>query len=151
MTFRQVICIGLLLFGLRANSQDSQIIGDKYTFEAMDKKIEGKVYVTFVMAPNGRILDDSVKAHKQFYGLEIVAEKAIKDAPDYKYTQGAKPSNKNQKFVIPISFKLDALNDKDWSEYYTIKGKKALDSTNLDEAKKHLTGRNSLTSLPKLK
>lgn len=81
MIARQLICIGLLLYGHAVNSQDFQVIGDKYTFEAMDKKIEGKVVVLFVAAPNGKIFDDSVKAQRVFYGLEIIAEKAQQLSP----------------------------------------------------------------------
>ena len=139
MTFNQLIFVGLFFIGQIARSQDVQIIGDKYTYVAIDKKIEGKVYVAFMMAPNGKILDDSVKAMTELYGLEVIAKKAVMDAPDYKYTQGVKRSDKNEKFVIPIVFSLDQLNDKDWSDYYKIKGNKSWDAKDLEQAKKHLT------------
>jgi tetratricopeptide (TPR) repeat protein len=139
MKFIKIVFIWLLFTVQIAKSQDFQIIGNKYTFEAIDKKFEGKIFVRFVVAPNGKIYQDSVTAIINYYGLGVIAEKAIREAPSNKYTQGMPKSKQNQKFIIPIQFTLDQLDNKDWSEYYRIKGNKSWDIKDIEQAKKYLT------------
>lgn len=110
---------------------------EPWLFEAMEKnKIEVRIYVKFVVDTSGKVIDDSVKAANTFFGLEKVAEKMIINAPN-KYTQNVKRMEKNQRFAIPIDFKLD-IGNKDWSEFHRIKAKKFLEINDTENAKRHL-------------
>jgi TonB family protein len=138
---RALVLIVFLFLGYQARTQEVQFVGDKYTYEAMDKRIEGNVYVSFLITPQGRTLEDSVKAISQLYGLERIAEDVIKKAPPltnwYKLKKSNEPT-KNQRFVIPVKFSLDKLEEKDWSEYYRIKGNKSWEAKEADKAKEYL-------------
>jgi TonB family protein len=138
---KALVLIVFLFLGYQARTQEVQFVGDKYTYEAMDKRIEGNVYVSFLITPQGRILEDSVKAISQLYGLERIAEDVIKKAPPltnwYKLKKSNEPT-KNQRFVIPVKFSLDKLEEKDWSEYYRIKGNKSWEAKEADKAKEYL-------------
>ena len=112
-----------LLIASMAFAQDYTFIGRKYTVDAIDKRVEGKVYVEFYLDSKGKIVKDSVKALNKLNGLEMLAIEVVQDSPDYKKTGYTKPQKEFNKFVIPIVFSLDQLKNKDWSKYHLIKGK----------------------------
>ena len=127
-----------LLTGLiicqQAICQDFQIIGDKYTFLAMENKSEGKIYVSFVISPTGQIYDDSVKAINSIDGIETIALESVRKAPDWKAPKNPTRPDGTTKFVLPVIFTLKQLTNKDWSEFHKIKGKRNFDNENLNEA-----------------
>ena len=131
---RNLILIVGLLISQQAFSQDNEIIGGVYTFEAMDKKSQGKIYVSFVISPTGEIYDDSVKAMNSIDGLEFIAEESIRNAPDWEPPSRPQRKDGSTKFVIPIKFSLDQLRNRDWSDYYLIRGEKNIALGNIDDA-----------------
>lgn len=134
-----VFCGLLLITSTGQGQTKGNRLKDPWVYEAMDKgRTEVKIFVQFIMEPSGKIPDDSVKALTSFHGLEKVAEKSVIDAPDYKYTKGSKPKDKNQKFVIPIVFTFDNFTPKEWSEFHKIKGQKLLENGDKNGAKREL-------------
>jgi len=134
-----LIISGLLIILTGQAQNKGNRLSEPWMYEVMDqRKTEVKIFVQFVMEPSGKIPDDSVKALNTFHGLEQVAIKTVIDAPDYKYTNGTKPKDKNQKFVIPIQFKFENFSTKEWSEFHRMKGKKLLASGDKNGAKLEL-------------
>jgi len=127
------LLIGLIVYQ-NVSSQDHQIIGNKYTFLAMDKKSEGKIFVSFVISSTGEIYDDSVKAINSLDGLEIIAVETIREAPNW--SPQIKPGRPDgtTKFVVPIVFTLEQLTKKDWSDYHIIKSKILVNDDYLNDA-----------------
>ncbi|MFN5171202.1 MAG: energy transducer TonB [Cyclobacteriaceae bacterium] len=122
-----VLLLLLVSFNI-SSAQDYQIIRDAYTFQAMESGSQGKIYVRFVISGTGQILDDSVKALNVMDGLELVAEKVVRNAPDWKAPKKPGRPDGTTVFVLPINFRLDALTDEDWSQFHKIKGMKLMDS-----------------------
>lgn len=134
-----LIISGLLIVLTVQAQHKGNRLNEPWIYEAMNQgKAEVKIFVQFVMEPSGKIPDDSVKALNSFHGLEQVAIKTVVDAPDYKYTNGTKPKDKNQKFVVPITFKFENFGTKDWSEFHKMKGKKLLVNGDKNGAKREM-------------
>ena len=72
--------------------------------EALDKGIEGKVYITFVVEKDGSIND--IKIIRDIgYGCGEEAKRIVKLMPKWKPAK-QREINVKQQFVLPISFKL---------------------------------------------
>jgi len=76
----------------------------KYPAEAREKKIQGKVLVSFVIEKNGSLAD--VKAKSKFgHGLEEEAVRAIRNSPKWKPgMQKGKPVR--VMYTVPVNFTL---------------------------------------------
>ena len=83
-----------------------QYIGNtlRYPKEAKDQKVEGKVFVQFIIDKEGHVTDVEV-VRGIGHGCDKEALEVIKNAPDWNPgRQAGKPVN--VKMVLPISFKL---------------------------------------------
>lgn len=129
---------GLLVTSAIYSQEKNDMLKEPWLFEIMDKgRKELRIFVEFIVEPSGKILKDSVKAKSTFFGLEKVAEKTVIDAPDYKYTNGLKPTE-NKKFVVPITFNFENFSSKQWSEFHKIKGQKFIESGDIKSAQEQL-------------
>ena len=80
----------------------------RYPRDAMKKKIQGKVYIEFVIDEEGNMIQDSVKVFKGIYeSLDNEAVKIIKQSPQWipaKLTSNG--PNVPIKMIVAIDFKL---------------------------------------------
>jgi protein TonB len=82
----------------------------KYSPEARKKRIEGKVFVEFVITKTGKIDPDSVRVLKGLgYGLDEEAVRVIKGSPDW-IPGTQRGETVSQKMVVPLSFKFQYVN-----------------------------------------
>lgn len=130
----RLVLLGLLLMSSFAGL--AQNIGKHYTFDAIDKQVEGKVFVSFVLDRQGRLLPDSTRVMKGLgYGLDALAVQAVNEQQVAANSVAmARRSEQPARFTVPIVFSLAALTPRDWSDYYTLKGDKALTEANADRA-----------------
>jgi tetratricopeptide (TPR) repeat protein len=108
----------LAIMGISAVAFPQQIDHQHiYTYNAIDKHIEGKVYVDFVLDEKGNIISDSVKVWKGLgYGLDEIAIYQIQHAPSWK------PTGRQQKFTVPVVFSIGQIDKNEWSDFYAKKG-----------------------------
>ncbi|RTQ51738.1 hypothetical protein EJV47_08060 [Hymenobacter gummosus] len=124
----RMFLLGGLLMGSFAGM--AQTIGDDYTFEAIDKKVEGKVLVSFVLDRQGRVLADSTTVFQHLgHGLDELAVQRVSRPGSLLVPPAAlaaaRRSDKPLRFTVPVPFALSTLSPRDWSTYYALKGDQA--------------------------
>jgi protein TonB len=78
----------------------------KYPNLAKENKIEGTVYVGFVIPKEGKVTNVTQLGKAQGWGLDEEAIRLVKSMPDWRPAkQNGKPVN--CKFTLPIKFKLN--------------------------------------------
>lgn len=108
-----------------------------YTNEAIDEKIEGKVFVSFKIDRKGKIIKESVKVVKGLgYGLDEIAIDAVKSAPDWNAPtkDELKIYGDTIKFTVPVAFDLAMISHDEWFDYYNWKGNGLLKKKDYDRA-----------------
>lgn len=133
----RLILTGLLLMSSFAGM--AQTIGKLYTFEAIDKQIEGKVLVNFALDRQGRVIPDSTRVLQPLgYGLDALAVQVVNSPNSAAVLPSAQAlarrSEQPARFTVPVVFALKDLSPREWSEYYVLKGDKALGEANADRA-----------------
>ncbi|MCC3160104.1 energy transducer TonB [Hymenobacter sp. 15J16-1T3B] len=113
----------------------AQTIGKTYTYEAIDRQIEGTVQVSYVLDRQGRIIPDSTRVLQGLgYGLDALAVQAVNYPASLAVTPAnqalARRSEQPARFNAPVVFALKNLTPRDWSDYYVLKGDKALAEAN---------------------
>jgi TonB family protein len=124
----RMFLLGSLLMG--SLSGMAQTIGEVYTFEAIDQKVEGQVFVDFMLNRQGRVIADSTRVVKSLgHGLDQLAVQAVNrpnsPAVPPAALAAAKRAEQPQRYTVPVTFALAALTPRDWSAYYTLKGDQA--------------------------
>jgi tetratricopeptide (TPR) repeat protein len=116
---------------LKAKNKDTTLIHDGlYTYDALDNKIEGKIYLSFTVDAEGNIIKESVSITRGLgYGMDELAVNTLKKNPPKLTGRG-----QNIRYTLPIVIALSAVKDKEWSEYYTIKGGKFIEQKQYDFA-----------------
>ena len=96
-----------------------------YPDEALDNKVQGKVYVEFLALPTGQVVDSSVAVVRGLgYGLDEMAVEAIKEAPSMKRNKiNQLKKDEPTRYVIPIVFQIQPFH---WSEYHLRKAEQHL-------------------------
>jgi tetratricopeptide (TPR) repeat protein len=117
----------------------AQTIGNSYTFEAVDRKVEGKVLVSYVLDRQGRVMPDSTRVtHGLGAGLDELAVQALNRpntaAVPASARDMAKHNGRPLRFTVPVPYSLATLSPRDWSTYYALKGDQALAGGNLGQA-----------------
>jgi TonB family protein len=101
-----------------------------YPFEAIENNIEGIVSVQFYLNSEGNVIHDSIRVKEGVgYGLDVEAIKIVKTMPPWKGIYYV-----NKKYILPITFKMTALSNEDWCEYYVTKGNIALSKEKHEQA-----------------
>jgi TonB family protein len=136
-TLRKFNLTLILLLTILFSFSQSRTIKRTYTNEAIDNKIEGKIYVTFLIDKKGKIIKDSVKVLRGLgYGLEEIAIEAVKNAPDWDAPtkQQLEGHGGFVRFTVPIKFSLDQIPSREWYEYYNWKGNNLLKEKDYNNA-----------------
>lgn len=130
----RLILLSLLLTSSLAGL--AQTIGKTYTFDAIDQQVQGKVIVSFVLDRQGRLLPDSTRVLKGLgHGLDELAVQAVNEQQVAAGSVAmARRSAQPARFAVPIVFALTALTPRDWSDYYTLKGDRAMAEAKAERA-----------------
>lgn len=133
----RLVLLGFLLLSSFAGR--AQTIGKSYTYEAIDQQIEGKVLVRFALDRQGRVIPDSTRVLQGLgHGLDALAVQFVNDPKTPAVTPTmltmARRSEQPATFSLPVVFSLKTLEPRDWSDYYVLKGDKALAEANADRA-----------------
>ncbi|GAB3835453.1 energy transducer TonB [Hymenobacter jeollabukensis] len=125
--------LGMLLLSSVAGR--AQNIGKHYTFEAIDRQIEGKVQISYALDRQGRVMPDSTRVLQGLgYGLDALAVQAVNDPTTLLIPPTAlalaRRSEQSARFTAPVVFALKDLTPRDWSDYYVLKGDKAMAEAN---------------------
>jgi TonB family protein len=127
----------ILILSTISNAQQA-LKKDKfnYTFRAIEKQIEGTVYITFLINKEGIILDDSIKVVQGLgFGLDEIAVEVLKNMPNWNpmTKKMVKKNGDYTRFSIPIKFSLDQIGKKEWSNYYFQKAELSIHNGNESE------------------
>ncbi len=104
-----------------------------YPEEALENRIQGRVYIKFTVRPTGEIIDSTVHVLQGLgHGLNKIAIDAVKKAPPLgkNYITNLKKDTLSE-YVLPIMF---IITSKDWARYYYTKGLKEQHEENHSEA-----------------
>lgn len=117
-----------LILNAQTSSEDFE-----YPDEAIENRIQGKVYVQFSVQPTGEIIDESVQIAKGLgYGLDEIAIETVKNAPPMARNDITKlKKSEPTQFILPILFSIEA---KHWASYHFRKGQERYMAGQLEQA-----------------
>ena len=117
-TFIQLLLVG---FSSASFAQLPAIDEFFYPAEAIENKIQGKIFVRFSALQSGEIIDSTVQTVQGLgYGLDKIAIEAVRKAPPLprNYVTRLRKDTLSE-YILPILF---TIRSKDWGNYYYTKG-----------------------------
>jgi len=105
----------------KSYSQISVSSDFSYPIEAIENRVQGKVFVKFTTLPTGDIIDSTIHVIQGLgYGLNQIAVNAIKNAPPLARNAITRlKKDTTTQYILPILF---VITSKDWANHYFIKG-----------------------------